>query len=161
MSPFSYHSIFGWSLTASITPFSPREPSTKTDVFPLLLFRSLSIPLFRRFLNFVLWRQFGCCCCRVVGWLCIRFGILIENNALSNASVFRLLHFESAFKCFSFRFFQVETTTRNREIPLRLHMKTEWWKRGLSSVHYYRKDESNHNKCIWNYGSSKLEPSGQ
>ena len=94
MSPFSYHSVFGWSWAVSITPFSPRAPGTKTGVFPLLRFRSFSFPLFALVLK-----------PRMMYRLLLLafsndsvFGVSIENDAFSDVSVFKSLHFEQRFQ---------------------------------------------------------------
>ena len=42
------------------------------------------------------------------------FGISIENDAFSNVSVFKSLHFEQLFQMSPFRSFSVETLTQKR-----------------------------------------------
>ena len=75
MSPFSRHSIFGRSWIISITPFSSREPSTTTKVFPLLRFyqwfQFVIISFLPKLLLPFCWQGSccRCCCCSVLQWL--------------------------------------------------------------------------------------------
>ena len=93
-------------------------------MFPLLLFRSFSFPLLRQFLHCL----FGVNSVVIVVVVVVVvvavvglsndsvFGVFIENNAFSNVSAFRSLHFENRFQISPFSIVYSGNTNSKTEI---------------------------------------------
>ena len=127
-------------------------------MFPLPRFHSLSFPLFRHFLCFVLWHQASCCCCSVSNDSV--FGVSIElmlfqMSLLSNDSTLN-----SVFKCLRFRSFSVATPTQKwrHSTPFSLDLPKSSYKKEISfflpgrlgQVHVFIRKWSNGSSiCNW------------
>lgn len=130
MSPFSDHSVFGWSWSVSITSFAKLAWHETGDVF--------NTPFSFLFISFVeTFPLLFCCCCSLLEWLrfwCFHWRL--------NVSVFKSLHLELCFQICTFSIVLNGNTRRKQKhsIPFsRENGEMETWSGRVLSHKYHAK----------------------